>query len=366
MAFMYFSDIEKMAKNKGWIEFHPRPAVQSLFQDYIKVFMKPAPTEHDEPMFMMVYHNDPPGGTQSSSETYIMDTLERMKRYCKIGDAPTMYVVFDGIFHIGAKYFKKYKNTVYIYHDGTYGVSSKVSSDVKEALNDYVSELQLRLNAVKCNDLYNKVDFLPHKAFLTYILIAINCIIFAVTKGNLDVTGEFGLSGDTVSRWQFYRTVSYMFVHSNIFHLIGNMIALAVIGTVIEKEVGAAKFMLIYLVSGILGGAFSTIFYTPDTFTVGASAAISGLIGANIAYAFSIPRAFRGTMIFASLVWIGIAFISGYADRSAVNNYAHALGFVAGLVAMAVVTVQISSDEKIQRGKLIDDKYECIKKGYNW
>lgn len=77
-----------------------------------------------------------------------------------------------------------------------------------------------------------------------------------------------------------------MFLHAGLWHLAANMIALWLLGTAVESKVKAWQYLLVYFLGGILGNLlmyplmFVPFFgYAADTITVGASAAISALIG---------------------------------------------------------------------------------------
>jgi membrane associated rhomboid family serine protease len=82
---------------------------------------------------------------------------------------------------------------------------------------------------------------------------------------------------------QMYAVVTSMFMHANFAHLWGNMIFLFLVGIFIERRLGTAKFLLFYLLVGIGGTLFYFIFnQTSQIALLGASGAISGLMGANL------------------------------------------------------------------------------------
>jgi membrane associated rhomboid family serine protease len=67
----------------------------------------------------------------------------------------------------------------------------------------------------------------------------------------------------------------------NITHIAFNMFALWILGGMLEPAIGTLRFGLIYFVS-LLAGSFGALLVTPDSFTVGASGAIFGLMGAAL------------------------------------------------------------------------------------
>jgi len=72
-----------------------------------------------------------------------------------------------------------------------------------------------------------------------------------------------------------------MFIHAGPEHIFFNMIALFLLGTSLEKKVSKGKYLLVYFLGGIIGNLvmFIPFLYSPDTIGVGASGAISALVG---------------------------------------------------------------------------------------
>jgi membrane associated rhomboid family serine protease len=77
-----------------------------------------------------------------------------------------------------------------------------------------------------------------------------------------------------------------MFLHYGIFHLLLNMYALWVVGGVLEPLLGRARFLTLYLVSGLGGGVATYLFVAPvgagqqGSVSAGASGAVFGLFAA--------------------------------------------------------------------------------------
>ncbi len=145
-----------------------------------------------------------------------------------------------------------------------------------------------------------------------------------------------------------------MFVHAGWLHLLGNMLYLWIFGDNVEDNVGHAGFVFLYLASGLAGSA-AHIFFNPDSAvpTVGASGAISGVLGA---YVVLYPAGRVRTMMFIppfltfirvpALVLIGFWFLiqlmGGLAsienpDATGVAFWAHVGGFVAGLLLVNIL-----------------------------
>ena len=84
---------------------------------------------------------------------------------------------------------------------------------------------------------------------------------------------------------QTWRLITSMFLHAGLMHLLFNMYALWIFGTVMEEELGRARFALVYFITGLAAGAVSYAFMPEvDIPAVGASGAIFGVFGALVAF----------------------------------------------------------------------------------
>jgi membrane associated rhomboid family serine protease len=119
----------------------------------------------------------------------------------------------------------------------------------------------------------------------TLALIAINVGVVVVELGingsftNNDVFLKGVLWGPFVANGDWWRLVTSMFLHANIWHIAVNMWSLYIVGTILEQAIGRWRFLLLYLVSGIAGSAGALV-WSPTQPTVGASGAIFGILGA--------------------------------------------------------------------------------------
>ncbi len=128
----------------------------------------------------------------------------------------------------------------------------------------------------------------------TYVLIALNGLAFlaeiAGGTGGFDASGsvvnDFALRGSAVADGEWYRIVTGGFLHAGPVHLLFNMFALYVLGSMLEPALGTPRYVALYFAS-LLAGAFGALALTGAAEnTVGASGAIFGLFGA----AFVIAR----------------------------------------------------------------------------
>ena len=145
--------------------------------------------------------------------------------------------------------------------------------------------------------------------------------------------GPYTLSG------QWWRLLTYMFLHGGLIHIAFNMWCLWDLGRLCESLYGRWTFAAIYLITGVAGG-LASVAWNPEVLSVGASGAIFGLAGALAASfylgEFSIPKvAIRGTLR-SLLFFIGFNVLFG-AVVSGVDNACHIGGLLSGLILGALI-----------------------------
>jgi membrane associated rhomboid family serine protease len=126
---------------------------------------------------------------------------------------------------------------------------------------------------------------------VTEILIAINVIVFfAETAAGAPLGGGGGgtiylhglLFGPSISQsHEFWRLVTAGFLHDGLLHLLFNMVFLYIMGRILEPAIGRLNFAAVYFAS-LLAGSFGALLFQPLGFTVGASGACFGVLGALI------------------------------------------------------------------------------------
>lgn len=83
-----------------------------------------------------------------------------------------------------------------------------------------------------------------------------------------------------ISEGEYWRLVSPMFLHASFMHLLFNMFSLYLFGPELEQLAGKARFLTVYLLSGLVGNVASYLLQNWDYMSVGASGAIYGILGA--------------------------------------------------------------------------------------
>ncbi len=158
-------------------------------------------------------------------------------------------------------------------------------------------------------------------------------LIFLIQLFSDKFTQLFLLNSDSYSQiWRFFTAI---FLHGNLMHLIYNIFALALFGSILERFIGSKRFLFVFFITGIFSNLVSVNFYDNS---LGASGAIFGIIGAlifvkplMIIWAFGLPM----PMFLAGILW-AVGDIIGLFIPSNVANFAHLSGMFFGLVLGAI------------------------------
>lgn len=171
--------------------------------------------------------------------------------------------------------------------------------------------------------------------YLSHILVAVNVVLFALmwlsdpTVSSITLS-KFGAKVNFLMvDGQWFRLVTPMFLHVDLFHLLFNSMALASFGTQTEMIFGKRKFLIIYFVSGIAGSVGSFIF-SPSV-SAGASGAIFGLIGANLYLLTLNPEVYKRVFGNSILVLLGINLVYGITNPL-IDDSAHIAGLIGGFL----------------------------------
>jgi membrane associated rhomboid family serine protease len=149
---------------------------------------------------------------------------------------------------------------------------------------------------------------------------------------------------DDYDKTPWFSAFTSMFLHSGALHLLGNLIALFVVGMGVEDRIGRLRYLLSYLFFGLVA-VYGFAYVSPDSTTplIGASGAIAGVLGA---YLILNPRGRIVSLVPPVVIrlpvwvvlgyWFVIQWLSLGDEESNVAYVAHIAGFIAG-VAYAVL-----------------------------
>lgn len=174
------------------------------------------------------------------------------------------------------------------------------------------------------------------KPILTFLFIAINLLAFlwlemqggSTNTANLVQYGAKYNPGIVEGEW--WRVISSMFLHIGFFHLALNMLALYYLGTAVERMYGSLRFIIIYFLSGIIGGLASFAFNS--SVAAGASGAIYGLFGALLFFGIIYKKLFFRTMGSNLLFILGLNIVFSFTVPQ-IDNGAHFGGLIGGFIA---------------------------------
>jgi len=205
-------------------------------------------------------------------------------------------------------------------------------------------------------------------AKFTAALIMLNIVVFVALMIFLsgmsetqqeDFAKKYLLDGPAqLKNLNFIPFIANWFVHLSWEHLLGNLVALFILGRVIEKNFGKLKFALIYFGSAIISGLVDDLVHITDLsyFANGASGAIAGLASAAmliepfyLVFLFVIPIP---VFIFGWLqLYTDVTGVLNPTD-SGVANFAHLGGFF----AITILAFFMSSEEKskLLRGLMLN------------
>ena len=184
----------------------------------------------------------------------------------------------------------------------------------------------------------------PKKPIVTYILLGIITVVFLLQFfiNPTYLIYYLGCQSDLVKLGEVYRLLTCAFLHVNIFHFLSNAYALFVIGKMAEGYYGKKNFILIYLVSAITGSLLSISM--SNTFSIGASGAIFGLLGSLVYFGYHY-RVYFGNVLLRQIVPIIILNLFIGFTISGIDNFAHIGGLIGGFLVSKAVGVN-SKDKK--------------------
>ena len=134
-----------------------------------------------------------------------------------------------------------------------------------------------------------------------------------------------------VAAGEYWRLLTVTLVHANLMHLLMNMFVLWNLGSILEQGVGRARYLALFLVSGLAASATSYAFGLPQVPAVGASGAIFGVFGGLLAYLYRRRETAAGRALLRQLLfWLAINVL--FALVPGIDWRAHLGGLVAGFI----------------------------------
>lgn len=224
--------------------------------------------------------------------------------------------------------------------------------------------------------------FAPNKKSVNLVIVAVTVLSFFVflVWEKIQTSGNF--SGNTVYflmehgalyapfifvNHEWYRLITYVFLHGGIEHLINNMLILYFMGNAVEKQLGRIRYIILYFCSGILA-AIGSIVYNGYVQTgtvswnaitsvydypvcIGASGAIFGVTG-TILYVVLVNQGnVLGISKLRILLFVALSIYGGLVDTG-VDNAAHIAGVIAGFLLAAILYRKPKKEKTVQEDSI--------------
>ena len=211
---------------------------------------------------------------------------------------------------------------------------------------------------------------MPTTSPATYAILTLSCVMYGLSLlwtirlngmqapagGGLGALMGFGaIAGNVLIRlgaslplainlFQPWRFVTAVFLHGSVMHIVFNMWVLMDIGPQIEELYGSARYLFIYVLTGIGGYVVSSTF---GKFSVGGSGALLGLIG--VLLAITTGRRSAGMQMLRGQIirWLIYIAVFGFLFPG-IDNFAHAGGLAAGFLLGKVMVdrAPVSPEER--------------------
>lgn len=204
------------------------------------------------------------------------------------------------------------------------------------------------------DDFWNKQTQIYKTAYVSMVILAINILVFLACIFVPSIYERGLLATDMIlSRREWYRVITSMFLHADINHLFSNMIMLVLAGGIVEKHAGHLYYGIMFFVSGIVGNVLSMMYEIVGNifrYSLGASGGTMGIVG-YLAFWIFLNRkglAKRRDMIFRLVFLTGFIIESCFFQKGA-NTVAHLGGFVAGFI-LGYISIIIMNNNKDMEG----------------
>jgi len=162
--------------------------------------------------------------------------------------------------------------------------------------------------------------------FAALILVGIAVIIYSL-QPFLPMQELVLKSSEVVQKpWMIF---THIFLHGSPSHLLGNMFALGLFGSILERLIGWKRFLLVFFIGGLVSSLGDVFFYSS---TLGASGAVFGVLGALAVLRPKMSVPAFGTilpMFLAAILWI-LFDLTGFLYPDGIAHAAHLFGMAAG------------------------------------
>jgi rhomboid protease GluP len=183
---------------------------------------------------------------------------------------------------------------------------------------------------------------LPRSApYVTYSIIAITAVFYILQLVSESMFGTdllviYGARiNEAILQGELWRFLTPVLLHASLPHIGFNMYALLSFGTGLERHFGHGRFLLLYLLGAFAGNVFSFLF--SSGYSVGASTAIFGLLGAEAVFLIQNRKVFAGQFRSAigNIIFIAAINLFIIGSLPGIDNWGHIGGLLGGLMFTA-------------------------------
>jgi rhomboid protease GluP len=211
--------------------------------------------------------------------------------------------------------------------------------------------------------------WMPQTSPVTYVILAICCVMYALSfvitmkfsggegaggglmnlggiatpvnyrlGASLPLAGFLGGPGNLTQPWRF---VTAIFLHGGLLHIGFNMWVLMDIGPMVEELYGSARYLFLYVVTGVAGYLLSS---WAGHLSVGASGSLLGLVGVLLAATTGRKSMAAQALRSALIRWLIYIAVLGFLTRGMTDNYAHIGGLASGYLLGRVMPDRTPAD----------------------
>jgi rhomboid protease GluP len=194
---------------------------------------------------------------------------------------------------------------------------------------------------------------IPQAHFTTILILMLNAGLFIATQL---LARKFGDGrGEMIAMWalgakstqsiiqehQWWRLVTAGFLHGGWIHILMNSWVLYDLGAQVEQIYETPRFLVIYFLATV-GGFCMSMVMSPASLSIGASAGITGLIGAMVAFGVRNRSSLGKDIRDFYLRWVVYVLAMGFFIQGT-DNWAHMGGLAAGFVVGYIAGTPIRS-----------------------
>jgi membrane associated rhomboid family serine protease len=197
--------------------------------------------------------------------------------------------------------------------------------------------------------------FIPVKDFfITPLLVDLNLFIFVLMVicglGFISFEPQAlytwgGNYGPAIRNGEWWRLLTNIFLHGGFMHVASNMVALIFSGVFLEKRIGWKRFLMVYLVTGVVA-SFTSACWHGATVGVGASGAIFGTFGFLLALLVTgvYPREQSKSMLTTIGIYVGYNLLIGLTGN--IDNAAHIGGLASGFLIGLLMSGMLKDEDQ--------------------